>query len=201
MSKLSQVAKDVKNVIHSNVIKSTIKAGGATTGPPLGPILGQRGLPLTKFVEEFNDLTKNIKPGIPLPTRIHIDGKKFSIEIFEPEQSYLIRQAAGIKKGSRSLKGPNQGVVGKITHKHVYEIAKIKIQQENIKIRDISMKEMCEKITEQCYKMGVDVVRHLDADEYDEFLLEREEEEKEYLRLKEEAILAARKKLAKRMAK
>ena len=201
MSKLSQVAKEVKNVIHPNVIRSTIKAGGATTGPPLGPVLGQRGLPLTKFVDEFNGMTKEIKPGIPLPTRIHIDGKKFSIEILEPQQSYLIRQAAGIRKGTRSLKGINGGIIGKITHKHVYEIAKIKIQQENLKIRDVSMKEMCEMITRQCYYMGVDVVRHLDADEYDLFLCDCEEEEKEYIRLKEEAILAARKKLAKRMAK
>jgi len=201
MSKLSQVAKEVKNVIHPNVIKSTIKAGGATTGPPLGPTIGQRGLPLTKFVEEFNEMTKDIKPGIPLPTRIHIEGKKFTIEIFEPEQSYLIRQAAGIKKGTRSLKGENSGIIGKITHKHVYEIAKIKIQQENLKIRDISLKEMCEMITKQCYHMGVDVVRHLDAEEYHSFLCDREEEEQEYIRLKEEAVLAARKKLAKRMAK
>ena len=175
-----------------------IPSGGASAGPPLGPLLGQRGLPIAKFVTDFNNLTKDYKPGIPLLTRIHVDGKKFSIQLMEPCTSFLIKQAAGIKKGKR----PDDPVdAGKITLKHVYEIAKVKQQQHNVKIREISLQKLCQQVAHQCYKMGVQVVRDLDPVEYDEFLTKREEMEAEYQREKEEKMLEAKKKLAKKLLK
>nr|XP_002129028.1 39S ribosomal protein L11, mitochondrial-like [Ciona intestinalis] len=192
MSKVTRASKQVKKVFHPSVIRTTMKAGGASTGPPIGPTIGQRGLPIVKFVEDFNNLTKDIKPGTPIPTRIHVDGKKFTIQLLEPESSYLIMQAAGISKGSRSMK---DFPVGKITHKHIYEIAKVKLEQENVKIRNMPLKEMCELLAEQAYRLGVDVVRNIDPEEYDAFLTSKEEEEAEFQRKKEEDALAKRKKM------
>ncbi|CAK8695455.1 large ribosomal subunit protein uL11m-like [Clavelina lepadiformis] len=198
MSKLTRASKEVKKVIHPNVIRSIIRAGGATTGPPLGPTLGQRGIPIAKFVTDFNNLTKDIKPGVPLPTRIHIDGKKFSIQIMEPATSFLIKQAAGIKRGKRPT-DPLEA--GWITHKHVYEIAKVKIEQESVKIRSVSLEDLCQSIAVQCDRMGVIIKREINSDEYEEFLKAHDEMEANYQKEKEEKLLEAKKKLAKKLLK
>ena len=198
MSKLSKAAKEVKKVFHSNIIETIIHSCGASAGPPLGPMLGERGLPIAKFVADFNNLTKDYKPGIPIPTKIHVDGKKYTIQLLEPDLPFLIKQAAGIKDGERPADGSGAGM---ITYKHVYELAKIKIQQEDIKIRSITMQEMCQRVADECEKIGVNVVRNLDPVEYDEFLTERERLEEEYLKEQEELMLEAKKKLARKLLK
>ena len=199
MSKLTRRAvKEVKKVIQPLMMETIIPACGASAGPPLGPLLGQRGLPIAKFVTDFNNLTKDYKPGIPIPTRIHVDGKKFKIQLLEPDLNYLIKQAAGMKRDRREGDTDDAGI---ITHKHVYEIANLKIQQENYKIRSLTMLQMCEIVAAECDKMGVKVVRHLDPVEYDEFLKERERLHAEYLAEEEEKLMEAKKKLAKKLLK
>lgn len=197
LGKASKLGKEVvKKVIRASYVDMNIPAGGASVGPPLGPILGEYGLPINKFVQDFNEATKEIKTGIPMPTRIHIDGKKYRIQVYEPCVKFLIRQAAGITKPS-----PNPSkIVGKITLMHVYEIARVKIEQEDYKIRDYTMKMMCELVASQCYELGVQIVPHLDADEYQEFLETQKREEEEKQRAEEAALLEARKKAARKLA-
>ena len=198
MSKLTQAAKEVKKEFLSNIIKTVIGAGAASAGPPLGPLLGERGLPIAKFVTDFNNLTKDIKPGVPIPTRIHVDGKKYTIQLMEPSTSFLIKQAAGIK---RERLPEDYMEAGMITHKHVYEIAKVKMQQEDIRIRPITLEQMCETVARKCWEMGVQVVRDIDPDEYDRFLTAREEMIAEFEKAEEEKMLEAKKKLAKKLMK
>ena len=199
MSKFARsAAKEAKKIFHSNIIETIIPTSGASPGPPLGPLLGQRGLPIAKFVADFNNLTKDFKPGIPLPTKIHVDGKKFTIQLLEPDLHFLIKQAAGIKDGERPADSMGAGM---ITYKHVYEIAKIKIEQEDIKIRGITMQEMCQRVANECEQLGVTVVREYDPVEYDQFLAERERLEAEYLKEQEELLLEAKKKLARKLLK
>nr|CAB3263954.1 39S ribosomal protein L11, mitochondrial-like [Phallusia mammillata] len=197
-SKLTKATKQVRKVFHPNIIKAVIPSGGASNAPPLGTKLSQYGIPAAKFVQEFNNLTKDYKEGIPTPVRIHMDGKRFRIELREPPQAYLIKQAAGIEKASKNT----DKIAGIITHKHVYEIAKIKLQQENVKIRSIDLKTMCESVAKQAWQMGVKVQRTLDAEDYKVFLDERQAEREELKRLKRlemEAAAEEQKKKAKKL--
>ena len=129
MSKLGKVARGVAEVVTKKTYKPsfvdfTIPAQGASVGPPLGPVIGEYGIPINKFVSDFNEATKELRKGVPIPTRVHIDGKKFRLELKEPCVKYLIKQAAGVRKG-----GSSKEIVGKITLPHVYEIARVKSQQ------------------------------------------------------------------------
>ncbi len=56
-------------------MRTNIPAGLASAAPPLGTMLGQRGINIANFVKDFNLATANIKDGIPLPTRIQIQVK------------------------------------------------------------------------------------------------------------------------------
>ncbi|XP_055345869.1 39S ribosomal protein L11, mitochondrial-like [Paramacrobiotus metropolitanus] len=161
--------KLVMKVIHGPIMKTNIPAGAAAPGPPLGPMLGQRGLNIAVFCKDFNEKTKNIKEGLPLPTRVKINpDRSYELTIHRPTQSYFIRAAAGINRGA--MMGTKE-TAGKITLKHVYEIAKIK--SEDPPLENVDLKEICEDIIDQCRRMGVQVVRDLDAEEYGRFLEER----------------------------
>lgn len=198
MSKLSRVGKSLKRQLDvkklPNVLSEIIKSGNASTGPPLGPILGQRGIPIAKFASEFNDKTKDMIHGIPIPTKITIDGKKYKIELSSPDSEYLLRQAAGIKEMERDIPEGSE-TVGQITHKHLYEIAKVKIQDEYYKIRDYTMEQMCEELSLLSWKNNIEIVRSIDPEQYHSFLLDVEAKEEEFLEEKRQKELEMRKKM------
>ncbi len=107
-------------------VKLEIAAGKATPAPPVGSILGPRGINLGDFCKQFNDQSvKEVEAGTPLPTiiRIYAD-RTFTFEIKNPPTSFFLKKRAGIEKGS-SLSGRKN--IGKISKSDVYEIAKIKI--------------------------------------------------------------------------
>ncbi|XP_033111174.1 39S ribosomal protein L11, mitochondrial-like [Anneissia japonica] len=182
MSRVARTAKDTgKKVVHSNVIKTYIKAGRAAPGPPLGPVLGQRGIPIGQFCKDFNEKTSGIRDGIPLPTVIRINSdRSYTLEINKPPVSYFIKSAAGVLKGAHK---PGSHCVGKVTLKHVYEIAKVKQEDPNLQIQ--SLERICTGIIGSCLSMGIEVVRELDPEDYRGFLERSSEEAKE---IREELI-------------
>lgn len=105
------------------VIKLQIQSGKATPAPPIGPALGQHGVNIMEFCKKYNEITKD-KDGI-IPAEITIfEDRTFSFVCKTPPASYLLRQAAGIEKGSSV---PNKTKVGKISFAKLEEIAKIKM--------------------------------------------------------------------------
>jgi len=85
-----------------------------------------------------------------------------------PPISYFLRQASGCERGSMN---PRNEICGKITVKHIYEIAKIKSQDELYECVD--MKQIFQEVLNRAWTMGLKVVHRLDEKDYAEFLEER----------------------------
>jgi len=133
------------------VIKLQCPAQKATPAPPIGPALGPHGVSAPKFVQEFNEKTKNYEPGLILPVIITVYGdKSFTFILKTPPAAVLIKKALGITKGSGT---PNKTKIGKITQDQLTEIAKTKL--EDLNANDI---EAAKKIVAGTARsMGVEV--------------------------------------------
>lgn len=182
-SKLRGMKKGLDKVIHTTPLRVWILAGLAVPGPPLGPQLGQRGLNIALFCKDFNEKTKKIKQGTPIPCKITPNADRgYDLEMYTPPTSYFIRQAAGIQ---RCAMNPKYEMSGMITIKHVYEIAKIKQQDPKWECEPIE--KVCEHVLQSARSCGVKVVHRLDPVEYASFLQERKKIEEEQLRNIDEA--------------
>lgn len=111
------------------VIKLQCPAQKATPAPPIGPALGPHGVSAPKFVQEFNDKTKNYEPGLILPVIITVYAdKSFTFILKTPPAAVLIKKALGIQTASGT---PNKTKVGKLTQAQLTEIATTKLPDLN----------------------------------------------------------------------
>src|SRR5436853_6858441 len=112
------------------MIKLQVPAGKANPSPPIGPALGQRGLNIMEFCKAFNAQTQNIEPGIPIPVVITAYGdRSFTFVTKTPPNSYFLKKAAGIEKGSQTTgKG---ATAGRATMKQIREIAEKQMVDRN----------------------------------------------------------------------
>ena len=111
-----------------NQIKLQIPAGQATPSPPVGPALGQHGVNIMDFCKSFNSKTQG-QEGSIIPVIIDVyKDKSFTFITKSPPASALLKQAAGIAKGSSN---PIKEFVGKVTEEQVREIAKVKMEDLN----------------------------------------------------------------------
>ncbi len=109
-------------------IKLQIKAGMANPAPPVGPALGQHGLNIMDFCKMFNDRTKEAM-GMVTPVVITVySDRTFTFVTKTPPAAVLLRQAAGVEKGSGE---PNKTKVGKVSLAKVREIAELKAPDLN----------------------------------------------------------------------
>jgi large subunit ribosomal protein L11 len=111
-------------------VKLQIPAGKANPSPPVGPALGQRGLNIMSFVKEFNAVTANMEPGMPVPVVITAYGDRtFTFITKTPPNTYFLKKAAGITKGTTTPgKGPT---IGRVTMSQLREIAAVKMKDMN----------------------------------------------------------------------
>lgn len=109
-------------------IKLQIPAGKATPQPPIGPALGQHGVPIPVFTKEFNERTKNqIGLIIPVVITVYAD-HSFTFITKTPPAPVLIKKAAGIETASGA---PNKTKVAKLTKEQVRQIAETKMPDLN----------------------------------------------------------------------
>lgn len=117
------MAKKIKTLIKVN-----LKAGEATPAPPVGPALGQHGIPIMDFIQQYNDRTKDLR-GKVIPAVITLyDDNSFTFITKLPPVSEMIKSEAKIQKGSGV---PNKTKVGVLTDEQLESIAKEKMQDLN----------------------------------------------------------------------
>jgi len=117
------MAKKVKTII-----KLTIAAGAATPAPPVGPALGQHGLPIMEFVKAFNDKTASQK-GTVVPAVITVyEDRTFSFIVKKPPIAEMIKKAMGKDKGAGK---PGKESAGIITADQARKIAQDKLEDLN----------------------------------------------------------------------
>ena len=103
--------------------KFQIPGGQATPAPPVGTSLGKYGINLGQFVQQFNERTKEAG-GMPIPVVVRVyNDRSFDFITKSPPAAALLKQAAGIAKGSGV---PNKEKVGKVTIAQIDEIVKLK---------------------------------------------------------------------------
>jgi large subunit ribosomal protein L11 len=109
-------------------IKLTIPAGAATPAPPVGPALGQHGLPIMEFVKAFNDKTADQK-GTVIPAVITVyEDRTFSFIIKKPPVAEMIKKAIAKDKGAAK---PGKEQAGTLTMDQAKKIAEAKLEDLN----------------------------------------------------------------------
>jgi large subunit ribosomal protein L11 len=116
----------VKKVL--TMIKLQVPAAAANPAPPVGPALGQHGVNIMEFCKAFNAQTQG-DAGTIIPVEITVyEDRSFTFITKTPPAAVLIKQAAGIEKGSGE---PNREKVGTITREQVRQIAEKKMPDLN----------------------------------------------------------------------
>ncbi len=131
-------------------IKLQVPAGKANPAPPVGPALGQHGLPIMDFCNAFNEQTKD-KGDTILPVVITVyEDHSFDFIVKTPPVAELLKKTAGIEKGSGVA---DKEKVGKVTKDQIRKIAETKMPDLNTKNIETAM-----KIVEGTAKsMGIEV--------------------------------------------
>ena len=128
------MAPKSKKVLAS--VKLQIRAGQATPAPPVGTALGQHGVNIMDFCKQYNEATQQ-QNGQVIPVELTIyEDRSFTFVTKQPPAAELIKQAAGIEKGSGE---PNRDKVAKLSKAQVREIAEKKMADLNANDVDNAM--------------------------------------------------------------
>ena len=136
----------------SGYIKLQINGGQANPAPPVGPALGQRGINIMDFCKAFNDKTKDLEKGAPIPVIITAyKDRSFDFTTKLPPVSFYLKKAAKIKKGNST---PGRSLVGKVSIQDIEKIAKEKMQDLNA----IDLNGAMNMVKGSAVSMGMEVV-------------------------------------------
>lgn len=109
-------------------IKLQAPGGQATPAPPVGPALGQHGVNIGQFVQQFNERTRELN-GMIVPIEITVySDRSFTFEVKSPPAAVLLKKAANVAKGSGV---PNKEKIGKVTKADIRKISETKLKDLN----------------------------------------------------------------------
>ncbi|MDQ1437380.1 MAG: large subunit ribosomal protein [Acidimicrobiaceae bacterium] len=121
------------------IVKIQLPAGQATPAPPVGTALGPHGVQTMEFCKQYNAATENQRGNV-IPVEITIyEDRSFTFVLKTPPTPVLLRQAAGIDKGSQT---PGKAGAGTITEAQVEEIARTKMPDLNANDMDAAKKQV-----------------------------------------------------------
>jgi large subunit ribosomal protein L11 len=135
------------------IISLIIGAGMANPAPPVGPALGQHGVNIKAFTDDFNGKTADMKKGTPIPVKIFVYKKDNSFDFImkQPPNSYFIKEALKLKSGANS---PGHEVAGQIRKSQVKKIAEDKMADLNA----VDIEGAMKIIEGSARSMGIEVV-------------------------------------------
>lgn len=134
-----------------SVVKLQIPAAEASPAPPIGPALGQHGINIADFCKTFNDRTKNLEKGLPVPVVITVyEDKKFEFQTKTIPAAVLLKKAANVKKASGR---PNTEKVGSVSRQQVEEIVK----QKQVDLTAKDLEAAVRTISGTARSMGIEV--------------------------------------------
>jgi large subunit ribosomal protein L11 len=132
------------------IVRIQIQAGQATPAPPVGTALGPHGIQIMEFCKAYNAATENQR-GMVIPAEITIfEDRSFTFVTKTPPTPFLIRQAAGLEKGSAN---PRTEKVGSISRAQLQQIAVTKMPDLNA----IDMDGALAQVAGTARSMGIDV--------------------------------------------
>ncbi len=132
------------------LIKLQVPGGQANPAPPVGPALGQHGVNIMEFTKSFNAQTAD-QNGRIIPVEITVfEDRTFTFITKTPPAAVLIKEAAGLAKGSSE---PNRDKVGRLSQDQIREIAQTKLEDLNANSIDQAVKI----IAGTARSMGVEV--------------------------------------------
>jgi large subunit ribosomal protein L11 len=121
------------------VVKIQLQAGQATPAPPVGTALGPHGVQTMEFCKQYNAATESQR-GTVIPVEITIyEDRSFTFVLKTPPAPVLLRQAAGLEKGSATA-GRSQ--IGTITDAQLEEIARVKLVDLNTSDLEAAKKQI-----------------------------------------------------------
>jgi large subunit ribosomal protein L11 len=119
------------------VAKLQLRAGQATPAPPVGTALGQHGVNIMEFCKAYNEATQHqVGQVIPVELTIYED-RSFTFITKQPPAAELLKQAAGVEKGSGE---PNREKVATVTQDQVRQIAETKMKDLNARDMEAAMR-------------------------------------------------------------
>jgi large subunit ribosomal protein L11 len=132
------------------LVKLQIKAGQATPAPPVGTALGQHGVNIMDFCRQYNEATQQwLGQVIPVELTIYED-RTFSFVTKQPPAAELIKQAAGVEKGSAE---PHRDKVARLTRDQVRQIA----EQKLVDLNAVDIEAAMKIIEGTARSMGIEV--------------------------------------------
>jgi large subunit ribosomal protein L11 len=133
------------------IVRIQIQAGAATPAPPVGTALGPHGINIMDFCKAYNAQTESQR-GTVIPAEITIyEDRSFTFITKTPPTPVLLRQAAGVEKGSAT---PRRETVAKVTKAQVREIAQTKMPDLNAIDEEGAMAQ----VAGTARSMGIEVV-------------------------------------------
>ncbi len=132
------------------ILKLNLPASEATPAPPVGPALGQHGVPIMDFVKQYNDKTKDQKGNI-IPAVITVyEDRSFTFITKLPPVSAMIKKALGLELASKK---PGREIAGTLTADQVRQIAEAKLKDLNTDSVDAAINT----VTGTARSMGIKV--------------------------------------------
>ncbi len=133
------------------ILKLQAPGGSATPGPPIGPALGQHGVNIGQFIQQFNASTASLN-GMPVGVVLTIySDRSFTFEVKSPPAAVLLKDAAKVEKGAGLV---GKEIVGSVTADQVREIAEKKLADLNAMTVDAAAR----MIAGTARSMGIEVL-------------------------------------------
>ncbi|GIX62875.1 ribosomal protein L11, putative [Babesia caballi] len=134
-----------------------VPAAVAKPSPSIGQALGPLGINMSDFCKKFNERTQAIRPNIPIQVLIYtLSNSTYKFALRTPGSQWFLRRIARVPMGSSK---PKHEIVGNVTLKEVYHIAKCKSMDPPL--IGIPLYVICKRIIGTANAMGIAVTREL----------------------------------------